>query len=118
MDLYAEVKNFSLMRSGWWISRRGKNICPLSGICPGVCGGAGLRTKIYTTLDRKEALPDADFVITQFRVGRLYARIKDERIPLLHGMLGQETNGAGGIFKALRTIPVIRESSGIWRDLS
>ena len=68
---------------------------------------AGLRTKIYTTLDRKEALPDADFVITQFRVGRLYARIKDERIPLLHGMLGQETNGAGGIFKALRTIPVI-----------
>ena len=68
---------------------------------------AGLRTKIYTTLDRKEALPDADFVITQFRVGRLYARIKDERIPLLHGMLGQETNGAGGIFKAFRTIPVI-----------
>lgn len=75
---------------------------------------AGLRTKIYTTLDRKEALPDADFVITQFRVGRLYARIKDERIPLLHGMLGQETNGAGGIFKALRTIPVIRE---IIRDM-
>ena len=70
---------------------------------------AGLRTKIYTTLDRKEALPDADFVITQFRVGRLYARIKDERIPLLHGMLGQETNGAGGIFKALRTIPVMED---------
>ena len=53
-------------------------------------------------------------MITQFRVGRLYARIKDERIPLLHGMLGQETNGAGGIFKALRTIPVIRD---IIRDM-
>lgn len=63
--------------------------------------------KVYTTLDRREALPDADFVTTQFRVGLLDARIKDERIPFYYGMLGQETNGAGGIFKALRTIPVI-----------
>lgn len=65
--------------------------------------------KVFTTLDRKEALKDADFVTTQFRVGLLDARIKDERIPLLHGMLGQETNGAGGMFKAFRTIPVIKE---------
>jgi hypothetical protein len=35
--------------------------------------------------------------ITQFRVGLLEARIKDERIPAYYGMLGQETNGAGGI---------------------
>ncbi len=63
--------------------------------------------KIRTTLDRREALPGADFVTTQFRVGLLYARIKDERIPLSYGVLGQETNGAGGIFKAFRTIPVI-----------
>lgn len=63
--------------------------------------------KVHMTLDRKEALPGADFVTTQFRVGLLNARIKDERIPFSYGMLGQETNGAGGIFKALRTIPVI-----------
>lgn len=63
--------------------------------------------KVHMTLDRKEALKDADFVTTQFRVGLLNARIKDERIPGYYGMLGQETNGAGGIFKALRTIPVI-----------
>jgi len=67
------------------------------------------KVKIYCTLSRCEALKDADFVTTQFRVGLLEARIKDERIPLLHGMLGQETNGAGGIFKALRTITVIGE---------
>ena len=36
--------------------------------------------KVYTTLDRREALKDADFVTTQFRVGLLDARIKDERI--------------------------------------
>ncbi len=65
------------------------------------------KVKVHMTLDRKEALPGADFVTTQFRVGLLNARIKDERIPLYYGMLGQETNGAGGIFKALRTIPVI-----------
>ena len=63
--------------------------------------------KVHLTLDRREALPGADFVTTQFRVGLLDARIKDERIPFSHGMLGQETKGAGGMFKALRTIPVI-----------
>ena len=68
---------------------------------------AGVPMKLYTTLDRREALPGADFVTTQMRVGLLDARIKDERIPLSHGILGQETNGAGGLFKGLRTIPVI-----------
>ena len=65
--------------------------------------------KVHTTLDREEALKDADFVTTQFRVGQLNARIKDERIPFSYGLLGQETNGAGGMFKAFRTIPVILE---------
>ena len=65
--------------------------------------------KVYTTLNREEALRDADFVTTQFRVGQLNARVKDERIPFSYGLLGQETNGAGGMFKAFRTIPVILE---------
>ena len=70
---------------------------------------AGVPMEIHLTLDRKEALKDADFVTTQIRVGLLDARIKDEKIPLSHGIIGQETNGAGGMFKALRTIPVILE---------
>ena len=68
---------------------------------------AGLPMKVILSYDRREALKDADFVTTQMRIGRLPARIKDERIPLSHGMIGQETNGAGGMFKAFRTIPVI-----------
>ena len=68
---------------------------------------AGLDWKVNLTLNRREALKDADFVTTQFRVGLLDARIRDERIPLSYGMIGQETNGAGGILKAFRTIPVI-----------
>lgn len=68
---------------------------------------AGLPIDIHLTLDRAAALKDADFVTTQFRVGLLDARAKDERIPLKYGVLGQETNGPGGLFKGLRTIPVI-----------
>jgi len=68
---------------------------------------AKLPIKIFQTLDRKNAIKDADFIMTQIRVGGLDARVLDERIPLSHGIIGQETNGAGGMFKALRTIPVI-----------
>ena len=68
---------------------------------------AGIDMEIHLTLNRREALKDADFVTTQLRVGLLDARIKDERIPLSHGVIGQETNGAGGLFKALRTVPVV-----------
>ncbi|WP_100013013.1 6-phospho-beta-glucosidase [Lentibacillus sediminis] len=70
---------------------------------------AGLPIEVHLTLDRREALKDADFVTTQFRVGGLDARAKDERIPVKYGVLGQETNGPGGLFKGLRTIPVILE---------
>jgi len=75
---------------------------------------ANANIKIHLTLDRRSALKDADFVTTQFRVGLLDARIRDEKIPLRYGMLGQETNGAGGFAKAQRTIPVILD---ICRDM-
>lgn len=68
---------------------------------------SGKPIRIYLSLDKEEALKDADFVTTQIRVGQLDARVKDERIPLELGLIGQETNGAGGMFKAFRTVPVI-----------
>ncbi len=68
---------------------------------------AGVPIELHQTLDRRAAIKDADFVTTQLRVGQLDARVLDERIPLSHGLIGQETNGAGGLFKGLRTIPVI-----------
>ncbi len=71
---------------------------------------AGLDMEVHLTLNRREALKDADFVTTQFRVGQLDAREKDELIPLKYGVIGQETNGPGGMFKALKVlIPVIFE---------
>lgn len=68
---------------------------------------SGLPIEVHLTLDRRKALEGADFVTTQLRVGLLEARKLDESIPLKHGVLGQETNGPGGLFKAFRTIPVI-----------
>lgn len=68
---------------------------------------SALPIEIHLSLNRQEALKDADFVTTQIRVGQLDARILDERIPNELGLIGQETNGAGGMFKALRTVPVI-----------
>jgi len=75
---------------------------------------AGNPFKIILTEDRRAAISGADFVTTQFRVGLLDARIRDERIPLKYGLIGQETNGAGGFAKAMRTIPVILD---ICRDI-
>lgn len=79
----------------------------VGGLAQRMVEAAGIPMDVHLTLDRREALAGADFVTTQFRVGRLDARIADERIALKHGLIGQETNGAGGMFKALRTIPVI-----------
>lgn len=68
---------------------------------------AGLDVKVVLTLNRRQALENSDFVVTQFRVGGLDARARDERFPLKYDVLGQETVGPGGFTKAQRTIPVI-----------
>lgn len=67
----------------------------------------GMPCKTVLSGDLDAALADADFVMVQVRVGRLPARILDERIPLKYNLLGQETTGIGGFFKAMRTIPVL-----------
>ncbi|HBE6262739.1 6-phospho-beta-glucosidase [Escherichia coli] len=76
-------------------------------LCQRMVVKAGIPLKIVKTLDRRTALQGAHFVTTQFRVGQLKAREMDELMPLSQGYLGQETNGAGGLFNGLRTIPVI-----------
>ncbi|MFB4168385.1 6-phospho-beta-glucosidase [Virgibacillus sp. JSM 102003] len=63
--------------------------------------------KIVATLDRREAIKNASYIITQIRVGQLAMRRKDEYLSIQQGVVGQETTGAGGFMKALRTIPVM-----------
>jgi 6-phospho-beta-glucosidase len=61
------------------------------------------------TDDLDRALDGADFVLVQIRVGGQTARLSDETVPLACGCIGQETTGAGGFAKALRTVPVVLE---------
>ncbi|EQB37663.1 MULTISPECIES: 6-phospho-beta-glucosidase [Virgibacillus] len=68
---------------------------------------AGCPIKIVATLDRREAIENASYIITQIRVGQLTMRKSDEYLSIKHGVIGQETTGAGGFMKALRTIPVM-----------
>jgi 6-phospho-beta-glucosidase len=62
-----------------------------------------------TTADPHAALEGADFVVVQLRIGGQAARHVDETLPVGYGCLGQETVGAGGFAKALRTVPVVLE---------
>ncbi|WP_189937847.1 6-phospho-beta-glucosidase [Streptomyces sulfonofaciens] len=62
---------------------------------------------ITTTGDLDAALDGADAVLLQLRVGGQAARMQDETWPLECGCVGQETTGAGGLAKALRTVPVV-----------
>jgi 6-phospho-beta-glucosidase len=62
---------------------------------------------ITATTDRRAGLQDADIVLSSFRPGGLEARVLDERIPLRHGVIGQETQGPGGFFMALRSVHIL-----------
>ena len=63
--------------------------------------------RITTSVDLAPALDGVDAVLLQLRVGGQAARHQDETWPLECGCVGQETTGAGGLAKALRTVPVV-----------
>ncbi|MEU6173017.1 6-phospho-beta-glucosidase [Streptantibioticus parmotrematis] len=63
--------------------------------------------RVVTTGDLDAGVADADAVLLQLRVGGQAARQQDETWPLECGCVGQETTGAGGLAKALRTVPVV-----------
>jgi 6-phospho-beta-glucosidase len=63
--------------------------------------------RLVLTGDRDAAIEGASFVLVQLRVGGQAARLVDETLPPRFGTIGQETTGAGGFAKALRTVPVV-----------
>ncbi|MFZ0086799.1 MAG: hypothetical protein WA211_15175 [Candidatus Acidiferrales bacterium] len=68
---------------------------------------SGLRARLTAYSDPESALDGADYVITSIRVGGINARVKDETIALAHGLVGQETVGAGGFACAMRNLDVM-----------
>ncbi|MGW4406884.1 6-phospho-beta-glucosidase [Nonomuraea sp. NPDC004702] len=73
---------------------------------------AGHPAKVIATADVAEGVAGADAVLFQLRVGGQAARNVDETLPLECGCVGQETTGAGGLAKALRTVPVVLDLAG------
>jgi 6-phospho-beta-glucosidase len=78
----------------------------------------GYRGALDVTADLDRALDGADFVLIQIRVGGQAARLDDETFPLPCGCIGQETTGAGGLAKALRTVPVVLDIAERTRELA
>jgi 6-phospho-beta-glucosidase len=79
--------------------------------------------RLVLTGDTDAAIDGASFVLIQLRVGGQAARLVDETLPPKFGTIGQETTGAGGFAKALRTVPVVldlaertakRAAAGAW----
>lgn len=67
------------------------------------------KLKFSLTTDGKEAITNADYVITTIREGEDTMRVKDERIALSYGLLGQETTGAAGLSFAMRSVTALQE---------
>lgn len=68
---------------------------------------AGYTGQVELTQDLNKAIAGAHYIFAQIRVGGMAARVLDEKLPLKHGLLGQETTGIGGLMNALRTVPVM-----------
>jgi 6-phospho-beta-glucosidase len=81
----------------------------VGGLSERILRARGWNGTFCTTADRHAALEGADFVVVQLRIGGQAARHVDETLPVGYGCLGQETTGAGGLAKALRTVPIVLE---------
>lgn len=79
----------------------------VAGLTSRILAAAGSSCRVTTTDDLEAAAAGADAVLVQLRIGGQAARARDESWPLECGCIGQETTGAGGLAKALRTIPVV-----------
>src|SRR4051812_19548139 len=81
----------------------------VGGLAARMLARQGYEGALQVTDDLDRAVDGADFVLIQIRVGGQEARLSDETVPLTCGCIGQETTGAGGLGKALRTVPVVLE---------
>jgi 6-phospho-beta-glucosidase len=81
----------------------------VGGLAARMLGQAAYGGALELTGELDRAVEGADFVLIQIRVGGQAARFRDETVPLTCGCIGQETTGAGGFAKAMRTVPVVLE---------
>ncbi len=87
----------------------------VGGLAERMLARQGWTGRLVKTLDREAAIEGADVILFQLRVGGQRARFGDETLPKRWELIGQETVGAGGFAKALRTVPVILELADLAR---
>lgn len=85
----------------------------VGGLARRILGRVDWPGQLTLTASRETALEGANFVLLQLRVGGQAARFSDEKLPHTFDLVGQETTGAGGFTKALRTVPVVLELADI-----
>jgi 6-phospho-beta-glucosidase len=90
----------------------------IGGLASRILDRQGFAGALGVTGDLDRALDGADAVLIQIRVGGQAARLRDETIPAACACVGQETTGAGGLAKALRTVPVVLEIAERARELA
>jgi 6-phospho-beta-glucosidase len=90
----------------------------VGGLATRMLAREGFAGALEITAELDRALDGADAVLIQIRVGGQAARLRDETIPAACGCVGQETTGAGGLGKAMRTVPVVLEIAERARELA
>jgi 6-phospho-beta-glucosidase len=88
----------------------------VGGVSRRILAAYGNPAALRTTTDLVDAVDAADAVLLQLRVGGQAARERDETWPLDCGCVGQETTGAGGLAKAMRTVPVALDIAEVVRS--
>jgi 6-phospho-beta-glucosidase len=88
----------------------------VGGLARRMLNRVGWGGRMALSTDAATAVDGADFVLIQLRVGGQLARLSDESLPLEFGTIGQETTGAGGFAKALRTVPVVLELADLVKE--
>lgn len=89
----------------------------IGGLCATMAQRGGASFKLILSTDAREAIRDAQHVITSIRPGLERGRALDERIAFEHGVLGQETTGAGGFAMAMRSLPAILDYARLTAEI-
>ena len=90
----------------------------VGGLASRILNKRGFHGKLIFSENLEEAVTGASAVLIQLRVGGQITRLKDETLPNPFGLIGQETTGPGGFFKALRTVPVLIDIADTVRRLA
>jgi len=102
----------------WLMDIDGAKLELIGGLCQAMARQLDAPFKVILSTDARESIRGASHIITTIRPGFEQGRAVDERIAFKHGILGQETTGAGGFAMAMRSIPAILDYARMVDELA